>query len=564
MQRFTELMRNLSSANRAESARASIIAYLDVAPEEDATWAVYLLTQFHGPRWLSMAQLRAWVAAETGLPDWLIAACHRSIRDECAALSLMLPEPAASQRLGLRQIMEERVLPLSDLPLEDQQSLIRQTWRELPAEQRHWFNRWLTRRWRKPRHQSTLIACLAERWDVFEAALACRLLQPWTPQQRSLTSLMQECQGDQAMPGLMRPMPFQEVLPWPEAEPLKLLGDCADWLCLEHWHGPRMQLIRLRDHVVGWTEQGAWLVDLPDEIQRPAKNLPEGSILLGTMTAWNRDQSLPVDPARMRVEPAFDVQADMKPKPRSRQARTSSWVYMVHDLLALEQQDLCDQPLATRRALLDQCLGSIGETAGLRHSRVVPLREWREAEAYLEQARGSGLAALRLLRLPAASLPTPAGTRDWLLRLPALRFRGVLMQAHAVNGSNRGKIERLSLGVWQNAQLVPAAHVAPDLPAEDLSMIAQFVRENTVERFGPVCVLKPQLVFEFACDAVVPSRRHKAGFQLLRPRLVRYCVDAEPNAAHHVAQMTERMIPVNAAKETPLRPRVERGLFDEM
>jgi DNA ligase 1 len=49
----------------------------------------------------------------------------------------------------------------------------------------------------------------------------------------------------------------------------------------------------------------------------------------------------------------------------------------------------------------------------------------------------------------------------------------------------------------------------------------RFVRQNTVERFGPVRSVAPKLVLEVAFDAIQPSARHKSGIAMRFPRISR-------------------------------------------
>ena len=55
----------------------------------------------------------------------------------------------------------------------------------------------------------------------------------------------------------------------------------------------------------------------------------------------------------------------------------------------------------------------------------------------------------------------------------------------------------------------------------ELKQLDKFIRENTVERFGPVRVVKPELVLEVAFDAVNASNRHKSGVAMRFPRIHR-------------------------------------------
>ena len=56
---------------------------------------------------------------------------------------------------------------------------------------------------------------------------------------------------------------------------------------------------------------------------------------------------------------------------------------------------------------------------------------------------------------------------------------------------------------------------------EELNRLDRWVRNNTVNRHGPVREVEPGLVFEVAFDAVHPSGRHKSGVAMRFPRIHR-------------------------------------------
>ena len=51
------------------------------------------------------------------------------------------------------------------------------------------------------------------------------------------------------------------------------------------------------------------------------------------------------------------------------------------------------------------------------------------------------------------------------------------------------------------------------------------MRNNTVDRFGPVRHVKPELVLEIAFENIQLSNRHKSGLAVRFPRMVRWRTD---------------------------------------
>ncbi|HMR18791.1 MAG TPA: ATP-dependent DNA ligase, partial [Sphingobacterium sp.] len=52
--------------------------------------------------------------------------------------------------------------------------------------------------------------------------------------------------------------------------------------------------------------------------------------------------------------------------------------------------------------------------------------------------------------------------------------------------------------------------------------VSRFVHKNSIEKFGPVRTVKPELVFEIAFEGIGFSSRHKSGVALRFPRIVRW------------------------------------------
>jgi DNA ligase-1 len=74
--------------------------------------------------------------------------------------------------------------------------------------------------------------------------------------------------------------------------------------------------------------------------------------------------------------------------------------------------------------------------------------------------------------------------------------------------------------VWNGKQLVPVAKASSGLSEEDMYEIEIFAKEHTIDRFGPVRSLTPELVFTIAFDDAYPSSRHKSGLIVQNPRVV--------------------------------------------
>jgi DNA ligase-1 len=62
----------------------------------------------------------------------------------------------------------------------------------------------------------------------------------------------------------------------------------------------------------------------------------------------------------------------------------------------------------------------------------------------------------------------------------------------------------------------------------EIREVDRFVRQNTLERFGPVRSVKQELVFELAFEGIQASTRHKSGLAVRFPRIARWRKDKRP------------------------------------
>src|SRR5207244_973118 len=66
------------------------------------------------------------------------------------------------------------------------------------------------------------------------------------------------------------------------------------------------------------------------------------------------------------------------------------------------------------------------------------------------------------------------------------------------------------------------------LTDKEFLQVDSFVKRNSIEKFGPVRTVKPELVFEIAFEGIAASNWHKSGVALRFPRIHRWRKDKKP------------------------------------
>ncbi len=130
----------------------------------------------------------------------------------------------------------------------------------------------------------------------------------------------------------------------------------------------------------------------------------------------------------------------------------------------------------------------------------------------------------------------------WKWKVDPFTIDAVLIYAQSGHGRRAGLFTDYTFAVWKNDELAPIAKAYSGLTDEEIRQVDQFVRRNTLERFGPVRVVKPELVFELAFDAIQRSNRHKSGIALRFPRMSRWRRDKKPSEVDTIATV-EMLLP---------------------
>jgi DNA ligase 1 len=125
----------------------------------------------------------------------------------------------------------------------------------------------------------------------------------------------------------------------------------------------------------------------------------------------------------------------------------------------------------------------------------------------------------------------------------------VLMYAQRGHGKRSSFYSDYTFGVWRDTgdgdELVPVGKAYFGFTDSELVEIDRFVRNNTVNRFGPVreVVHDPGkgLVLEVAFEGLQRSKRHKSGVAMRFPRIARLRWDKPPAEADRLETL-ERLI----------------------
>lgn len=304
----------------------------------------------------------------------------------------------------------------------------------------------------------------------------------------------------------------------------------GDWLAEWKWDGIRVQAVATAAGRALYSRTGEDLgpafPDLLSVLDRPG--CIDGELLVA------RDGM---------VAPFADLQKRLNRKrPTARDMAERPALIRAYDLLHDGKDDLRPLPFAERRARLEAWLRP---SPRLDLSPLVPFDDWAMLAALRDGARDAAQEGLMLKR---AASPYVGGRPlgEWFKwkRAP-LTVDCVLVYAQRGHGKRSSFYSDFTFACWREGpagrELAPVGKAYSGFTDAELSRLDKFVRDNTVERYGPVRAVRPDLVFEVAFDAVQASTRHKSGLAMRFPRIRRIRWD-KPAAEADSVDMLLRMV----------------------
>jgi DNA ligase 1 len=197
--------------------------------------------------------------------------------------------------------------------------------------------------------------------------------------------------------------------------------------------------------------------------------------------------------------------------------------FVAYDALYGEDRILLSEPLATRRTALES-LPLNGPT--LRRADSKRFTDVALLDEEFEAARQRGNEGL-MVKDPNSPYKPGRRGRDWLKIKRALAALDVVVTAVEVGNGRRHKVlSDYTFAVRASETdptLLNVGKAYSGLTDAEIAELSEWFRAHTLQEFahGKVRVVEPQIVIEVTFDRVQPSSRHKSGYALRFPRILR-------------------------------------------
>ncbi len=535
MRAFTDLYTALDETTRTSEKVAAMARYFSAAAPEDAVCAAYFLLGRKPRQAVPSRRLAAWAAEFAEVPAWLFEESHHAVGDLAETIALLLPAPTEASDRPLHEWVEEVLLTLRERGEAEQREAMARAWASLDRRQRLVWNKLITGAFCVGVSGQLVTRAVAEAAGLDAKVVAHRLMGDWEPTPAFWRRLVAPDGGEVDH---SRPYPFFLATPL-EGDPAEL-GELADWQAEWKWDGIRAQLVKRRGEVFLWSRGEELVTDRFPEIAEAGRLLPDGKVIDGEILPWRAGRVMPFAQLQRRIGRKALGRKILQEVPV---------VLLAYDLLEYESKDIREWPLTHRREFLEGLAERPEMRERLLLSPVLAAASWEEL-AELRRGSRERLAEGVMLKRRASPYRVGRVRGDWWKwKIDPLTVDAMLVYAQRGSGKRASLYTDYTFAVWDGGELLPFAKAYSGLTDEEIREVDAFVNKNTVEKFGPVRSVKPQLVFELGFEGIQRSPRHRSGIAVRFPRILRWRRD-KLAAEADTLERVRALVPAEPA-ETP-------------
>ncbi|MBK9307957.1 MAG: ATP-dependent DNA ligase [Nitrospira sp.] len=537
MQAFAALFERIDQTTSTNEKVESMADFFLRQDAETSAWTVFFLSGRKPKQLVGSAKLRRWAQELLGLPDWLVTECYGAVGDTAEMVALMIAATGHARQssealsaLSLGEWMSTRLLPLAAMDDTSRHRRIVDWWLELSPKEIFILNKLLTGSLRVGVSETLVYRALASVLSLSPSVVASRLMSDWHPSAEFFLRLGQPFHEDQSAAhadNALLPVPFCLAAPL-ERDPAEL-GSVDEWQCEWKWDGIRCQAVKRATQLEIWSRGEERITSsFPDLVEKFSK-VPGDWILDGEIVAgeWRSPQSFHMLQRRIN-----------RKKPTEASIKATPVAFLAYDLLQWNGKSWRESLLAERRTALENLLGSaVGSHLGI--SPLLSIASWDEAARLREQSRNSGAEGL-ILKSKRSVYETGRRRGVWFKwKIDPLSIDAVLTSAQPGTGRRASLYTDYTFSLWSIDELVPVAKAYSGLTDMEVRELDRWIRKHTIERFGPVRKVEAVRVFEIGFEGISRSERHKSGYAVRFPRILRERTDKQAQDANAVEDLEQ-------------------------
>jgi len=307
------------------------------------------------------------------------------------------------------------------------------------------------------------------------------------------------------------------------AKPLERWEDLenpAAWIVEDKYDGIRAQVHFDRGAVRIYSRGLDEITPAFPEIVAAFATLSGNGLMDGEILAWRDGRALNFNVLQRRLA---------KKSVRASLMEEIPTTFMAYDLLLRDDVLLLKEPFLHRRA----ALAELGIVVSPQHKAETTAN----LECLFAEARARGNEGL-LLKRPESPYEPGKRSGAWLkLKRPYGTLDVVITAAEQGNGRRATVFSDYTFGVRAPNGYVNVGKAYSGLTDAEIKDLTKQLRSASVEKFGRMMLVKPEIVLEVAFDGVQRSTRHKGGYALRFPRILRWRKDKRPEECDSIEQV---------------------------
>ncbi|HEY0091727.1 MAG TPA: ATP-dependent DNA ligase [Flavobacterium sp.] len=525
MKHFAELIKALDSSNKTSVKVNALTDYFNRAGDTDKVWTIALLSHRRPQRPVNTTLLRLWANELAEIPMWLFEESYSIVGDLAETIALVIPTTKEHTDKTLTEFLQE-IIALRKKSDEEKRSYLHENWLALNYYERFVFTKLITGSFRIGVSQKLMTRALSKASGIEEDLLAYRLMGNWNPDEITFQQLII---NEQSEDYLSKPYPF--YLAYAIEGKLEDLGDCKQWSAEHKWDGIRSQTIIRENKLYVWSRGEELVTDKYPEFESFIGVIPDGTVIDGEILACQDGKIGSFNDLQTRIGRKGVSAALLKKTPV---------IIKAYDLLEWEGIDIRPFPYERRRYLLEKLYSEVKhKNIPLHLSERISFECWDDAVLEREQSRIINSEGLMLKKNDSPYLVGRKKGDWWKWKLDPLTIDAVLTYAMRGSGRRATLFTDYTFALWQTnengeRELVTFAKAYSGLTDAEFRMVDDWIKKNTLEKYGPVRSVKPQLVFEIGFEGIAFSKRHKSGIATRFPRILRWRTDKKIEEANSI------------------------------
>jgi DNA ligase-1 len=511
MQLFAELVTEISSSTKTNEKLEALINYFLHAPDKDKVWVIALFSGRRPKRAVNTTQLLTWCIEVAAIPGWLFGESYHTVGDLAETIALLLPDadPGNRKTMDLADYLEKFI------EIEKQEEGIRKafiinSWQQMTQNEQFVFNKLITGAFRIGVSQKMMVNALAKTVSLTSSVIAHRISGNWDPVNSGFNQLLSE---ESIAIDHSKPYPF--YLAYAFEEDLETLGRPEEWQAEWKWDGIRGQMIKRNNQLFVWSRGEELMTDKFPEYHALAEHLPDGIVLDGEIIPGRDGKPLPFALLQTRIG---------RKNVTRKQLQEAPICFFAYDLLEWNGEDWREKSMAERRSKLEQVVESINHSS-IQLSPVIKFTSWDELSSIRNRSRDMNSEGLMLKRKSSIYQVGRKRGDWWKWKIDPLTIDAVMIYAQKGSGRRSNLYTDYTFAVRDGDKLVAFTKAYSGLTDKEFAQVDYFVKRHSIEKFGPVRTVKPELVFEIAFEGIAASNRHKSGVALRFPRISRWRKD---------------------------------------